>query len=147
MYLIHFINFLSLVSIKGTFAGLKMLDRRKFTFGGIIALASGVIAFDSEASHKKVINLRSLLHQKEFKQIIPYKALRNQSIGNSFSAEQLIEKIFQKNLPKSTNEVYEFIQISAKEDFKFGRTVQIDGWIFSKTVVDFSLLQYFVFGE
>lgn len=126
----------------------KMFGRRKFAIFGILALASGfLIDWEAKASHKRIVNFIKLIDQKEFKKIIPYKALKNLPISNSYSVDHLIAKIFNKNLPKSTNEVYESIQISAKEDFKFGRTVQIDGWIFSKTVVDFSLLQYLISGE
>ena len=100
-----------------------------------------------QAAIKKNTPLKNLLNQNEFRRIISYKKLKSLPIGTHLSSEELTEELFAKNLPQSKDELYAQLLANTKEDFKYGRTVEIDGWIFSKTVAEFSLLQYKMFGN
>ena len=63
-------------------------------------------------------------------------------IKENTTIDQLIEKIFQKKIPKTITEILQQIHISTKQDFKSGEIVIIDGWLFSTTVVEFAALQH-----
>lgn len=90
----------------------------------------------------KYTDLKKLLLHEDFEGVFDSQVISKVTKKQSYSEDQLIEKIFQENLPKTKAEVLQQIHLSAKQDFKSGKTVIIDGWVFSDTVVKFAALQH-----
>ena len=123
-----------------------MIFRRDFVLKGLYyVFGATTLTFFSGCSEKSVKykNLKKLLLNEDFKDIFNGQVIRTYfMIKENTTIDQLIEKIFQKKIPKTITEILQQIHISTKQDFKSGEIVIIDGCLFSTTVVEFAALQH-----
>lgn len=123
-----------------------MISRRIFAISGLSLFLGATISptlLGCSEENTETKNLKNLISKKNFGIVIDEKALPRFAEKSDRYEKELIKEIFgtQTQYPKTTEEVIQHLHKKAVSDFASGNTVLLDGWVFSKTTLNFAILQ------